>query len=107
MFQYRQTRQELALEFEDNNLGERKVIYLFFFCLCYSVEKEMATRPSILAWRIPWTAEPGGLQSMGLQQVGHDCIDLACMHAFLNGKITDKSSLIFGVNLKRKTCLVV
>ena len=107
MFQYRQTQQELALEFEDNNLGERKVIYLFFLCLRYSVEKEMATRPSILAWRIPWTAEPGGLQSMGSQWVGHDWIDLACMHAFLNWKITDKSSLIFGVNLKRKTCLVV
>ena len=35
-------------------------------------EKEMATHSSILAWRIPWTEEPGGLQSMGLQRVGHD-----------------------------------
>ena len=35
-------------------------------------EKEMATRSSILAWRIPWTEEPGGLQSIGLQRVGHD-----------------------------------
>ena len=32
----------------------------------------MATHSSILAWRIPWTEEPGGLQSMGLQRVGHD-----------------------------------
>ena len=31
----------------------------------------------ILAWRIPWTEEPGGLQSMGLQRVGHNCSDLA------------------------------
>ena len=31
-------------------------------------EKGMATHPSILAWRIPWTEEPGGLQSMGLQR---------------------------------------
>ena len=31
----------------------------------------MATRSSILAWNIPWTEEPGGLQSMGLQRVGH------------------------------------
>ena len=38
----------------------------------YSVEKEMATHSSILAWRIPWTEEPGGLQSTGLQIVGHD-----------------------------------
>ena len=36
------------------------------------LEKGMATRSSILAWRIPWTVEPGGLQSMGLQRVGHD-----------------------------------
>ena len=36
------------------------------------LEKEMATHSSILAWRIPWTEEPGGLQSMGLQRVGHD-----------------------------------
>ena len=36
------------------------------------LEKEMATYSSILAWRIPWTEEPGGLQSMGLQRVGHD-----------------------------------
>ena len=32
----------------------------------------MATYSSILAWRIPWTEEPGGLQSIGLQRVGHD-----------------------------------
>ena len=37
-----------------------------------SLEKEMATHSSILAWKIPWTEEPGGLQSMGLQTVRHD-----------------------------------
>ena len=36
------------------------------------LEKEMATHSSILAWRIPWTEEPGGPQSMGLQRVGHN-----------------------------------
>ena len=36
------------------------------------LEKGMATHSSILAWKIPWTEEPGGLQSMGLQKVGHD-----------------------------------
>ena len=36
------------------------------------LEKEMATHSSILAWRIPWTEEPGGPQSMGSQRVGHD-----------------------------------
>ena len=38
------------------------------------LEEEMATHSSILAWRIPWTEEPGGLQSMGLQRVGHDWV---------------------------------
>ena len=37
-----------------------------------AVEKEMATHSSILAWEIPWTEEPGGLQSMGSQRVRHD-----------------------------------
>ena len=36
------------------------------------LEKEMATHSSILAWKILWTEELGGLQSMGLQRVGHD-----------------------------------
>jgi len=36
------------------------------------LEKEMATHSSLLAWRIPWTREPGGLQSIGLQRVRHD-----------------------------------
>ena len=36
------------------------------------LEKEMATHSSILAWRIPWTEEPGGLQSMESKKVGHD-----------------------------------
>ena len=35
-------------------------------------EEEMATRSSVLAWRVPWTEEPGGLQSMGLQRVKYD-----------------------------------
>ena len=37
-----------------------------------SLEEGVATHPWILAWRIPWTEEPGGLQSLGLQRVGHD-----------------------------------
>ena len=36
------------------------------------LEKEMATHSSILAWRIPWTEEAGGLQSMGSQRVGYE-----------------------------------
>ena len=37
-----------------------------------SLEKEIATHSSILAWTIPWAEEPGGLQSMGSHRVGHD-----------------------------------
>jgi len=40
----------------------------------YLLEKEMATHSSILAWKIPWTEEPGRLQSMGSQRVGHHLI---------------------------------
>ena len=36
------------------------------------LEKEMAIQSSTIAWKIPWTEEPGRLQSMGLQRVGHD-----------------------------------
>ena len=36
------------------------------------LEKELATHSSVLAWRIPWTEQPGRLQSMGSQRVGHD-----------------------------------
>ena len=37
-----------------------------------SLEEEMATLSSILAWSIPWAEDPGGLQSMGSERVGHD-----------------------------------
>ena len=38
----------------------------------HALEEEMATHSSVLAWRIPGTAQPGGLLSMGLHRVGHD-----------------------------------
>ena len=44
----------------------------FSVLLCTTLEEEMATHFSTLAWRIPWTEEPGGLQSMGSQRVEHD-----------------------------------
>ena len=47
------------------------------------LEKEMATYSSILAWKIPWTEEPGGLQSMELQRVRHN---LSTEHALLAGQ---------------------
>ena len=47
----------------------------------HSLEKEMATHSSVLAWRIPGTGEPGGLPSMGSHRVGHDWSDAAAAAA--------------------------
>ena len=46
------------------------------------LEEGMATHSSILAWRIPWTVEPVGLQSIGSQGTGHNWTFLACTHAY-------------------------
>ena len=54
----------------------------FTFTFHFSLEKEMATHSSVLAWRIPGTEEPGGLPSVGSHRVRHDWSDLkaaACM----------------------------
>ena len=56
---------------------KKKYIYIYIFYKIYRrifLEKEVATHSSILAWRIPWTEEPHGLQSMGSQRVGHDWV---------------------------------
>ena len=47
------------------------------------LEKKMATHSSILAWSIPWTEEPDGLQSIGLQRVGHNPSNLVQAHITL------------------------
>ena len=51
--------------------GTRLSDFTFPFHL-HALEKEMTTHSSVLAWRIPGTAEPGGLPSLGLHRVGHD-----------------------------------
>ena len=53
------------------------------------LEEGRATHSSVLAWRIPWTEEPGGLQSMGSQTVGHDVTDL------LDLVVTELAHVIF------------
>ena len=50
------------------------------------LEKEMATHSSILVWKIPWTEEPGGLQSMGSQTVGHNLVTKQQQGSLLNMK---------------------
>ena len=62
------------------SFGETNKMLLTFFFIVMSQnnriivhsEKETATHSSIHAWKIPWTEEPGGLQSMGSQRVGHN-----------------------------------
>ena len=54
------------------NLPAMKETWIQFLSQEDPLEKEMAAHYSILAWRVPWTEEPGGLQSIGLQRVGHD-----------------------------------
>ena len=59
------------------------------------LEKGMAVHPSILAWRIPWTEEPGRLQSMGLERVGHD----DTVAVLNNVQVTKLTFLVLFVNL--------
>ena len=74
-----------------SNLGCR----LFSF-ITLSMEKEMATNSSILAWRIPGTAEPGGLLSMGSCRVGHDWSNLAAAAAELLNSPSYLSEILAG-----------
>ena len=53
-------------------MQELQEAWVWFLAQKDSLEEGMATHCSILAWRIPWTEEPGGLQSIGWQRVGHD-----------------------------------
>ena len=74
-----------------------------------SLEKGIATHSSILAWRIPWTVEPGRLQARDSQRVGHDLSDLAHISTviklilieqdlcFRQGTRTDSKKDIFSV----------
>ena len=70
----------------------------------------MATHSSILAWRIPWTEEPGGLQSMGFQRVGHDSATntftfILIVHQQGNSKIN--SSILGSVCSCAQLCLTL
>ena len=58
------------------NLPTMQENHFWSLGLIDTLEKGMATHSSILAWRIPWSEETGGLQSMGLQRIWHDWSDL-------------------------------
>ena len=57
-----------------NNLTAKQETWVWYLGWEDSLEEEMVTHFSTLAWKIPWTEEPGGLQSMGSQRVGHDWV---------------------------------
>ena len=59
-----------------------------------SLEKGMATHSSILAWKIPWTKEPGRLQSLGLQRVRHNWVTHTFWCLFSNSSLTRSSFLL-------------
>ena len=64
------------------------------------LEKEMATHSSTLAWKIPWTKEPGRLQSLESQRVGHDSVTslhffMQLFHPLCNFKITIYGNVLF------------
>ena len=62
------------------------------------LEEEMAAHSSVLTWRIPWTEEPGGLQSMGSQRVGHNWVTNTHTH-------THNLQLPWGFSGKESSCL--
>ena len=64
-----------------NNIFGRKIDSIF---LCLKLEKAMAPHSSTLAWKIPWTKEPGGLQSMGSRRVGHDWATSLSLFTFMH-----------------------
>ena len=91
-------RSVIHFEYIFITIRHRSKVNIFFFFLHtdvqFSLEKEMATHSSVLAWRIPGMGEPGGLPSMGSHRVGHDWSDLAAAAAVQ----------FFWQNLLRKKC---
>ena len=85
------TKTEVQHSLQVLKLGDLKLLghcafshpptFVLHLDLALTPEKAMATHSSTLAWKIPWTEEPGSLQSMGSHRVRHDRIDLAAAAA--------------------------
>ena len=77
----------LVLKNLSGKAGRHKKTWVWSLGQEYPLEEGVTTHFSILAWRIPWTEERGGLQSMESQRIGHDCwSDLVHMHALEEGR---------------------
>ena len=59
------------------------------------MEKAMASHSSTLAWKIPWTEEPGRLQSMGSRRVGHDCTTALSLFTFMHWRRKRQPTPVF------------
>ena len=59
------------------------------------LEKEMATHSSTLSWKIPWTEEPGRLQSLGLLRVGHDLVTSLSLFTFMHWRRKWQPTAVF------------
>ena len=82
--------------FASCNISKKKVILQKVdYISHYGAKKEMAPHSSTLARKIPWTEEPGSLQSMGSQRVGHDCATSLTFHFHaLEKEMTTHSSVL-------------
>ena len=87
------------------NPPAKQEIWVRFLGWKDTLEKEMATRSSILTWKIPWTEEPGGLQPTGLQRVRHNCAHTCSSLLECEMSVTVQESehylvLPFGIGMK-------
>ena len=89
---YNQKRASLVPQLVKNLPAVQK-IWIWSLARELALKKERATQSSILAWRIPWTGEPGGLQSMGSQRVRHD---------WATDTLTDRIRKCFPYTLRKK-----
>ena len=87
--------------------GQTRLSDFTFTFHFHALEKEMAIRSGILAWRIPGTGEPGGLLSMEWHKVGHDWNDLAAIHKSLHYLTSILTQGGEGGHLFRLTCSIV
>ena len=74
--------------------GEVRIVIFNKLLRCFS-EKTMAPHSSTLAWKIPWTEEPGGLQSMGLRRVGHNWVTSLSLFTFMHWRRKWQPTLVF------------